>query len=135
MATNLYDLARQAFAEGNVDWVSDDVRAILIDTAEYTVNLATDEFLEDIPSAARIAVSGALQNKTATNGVLDADDITISSVSGATVEAIAYYIHTGNEATARLLIYSSSGTGLPFTPHDGNVQLQFDNGANKIIKI
>lgn len=132
----LYDKGREGFLDGSIDWDTDDIRAILIDTGAYTAVQATDDFLADIAGGARIAVSGALGSKTATAGVADASDVTFSAVSGASVEAIVLYKHTGSDATARLIAYIDSATsGLPVTPNGGDITIQWDNGANRIFKL
>lgn len=135
MANALYDKGREGFLDGSIDWDTDDIRAILIDTGAYTPNLGTHDFLDDVPGGARIAVSGALSGKTVTAGVADASDVTFTSVTGATVEAILLYKHTGNDATARLIALIDTATGLPLTPNGGDVTVQWDNGANKIFKL
>ena len=60
MANGLYDAARESFLNADIDWSVDDIRAILVDTGTYTVNLTTHNFLDDIPAGARIAVSAAV---------------------------------------------------------------------------
>lgn len=136
MANALYDSGRNAFATKLIDWVNDDIRAILIDTADYTVNLSTHDMLDDIPVAARVAVSSAsLAGKSASAGVCDANDLTFSAVTGDVSEAIVLYLHTGVESTSRLIAYIDSATGLPVTPNGGNITVAWDNGANKIFKL
>jgi hypothetical protein len=135
MANSLYDKGRQGFLDGSIDWDTDDIRVILIDTNDYTVDLASHDNLDDIPSAARVAVSGALTGKTVTNGIADADDVTFSAVTGDQCEAIVLYKHTGVETTSRLIAYIDSATGLPVTPNGGDIEVQWDNGANKIFKL
>ena len=46
MANALYDYGRNEFLNGNIDWVNDTIKAILVDTADYTVNLAADEEIQ-----------------------------------------------------------------------------------------
>jgi hypothetical protein len=135
VANALYDFGRQGYLDGSLNWLTDDVRAILVDTGLYTPNLAADQFLVTIPVGARISVSGSLTTKTATAGVADADDVSFTAVAGPTVEAIVLYRHTGVDATARLIAYIDAATGLPFLPSGGNVAIQWDNGANKIFKL
>jgi hypothetical protein len=54
---------------------------------------------DDIPSGARIAVSGNLAGKAfGDDGSFDSDDPTFTGVSGASIEAIVLYVHTGTEA-------------------------------------
>ena len=135
MANALYDKGREGYLNGNLNWLTDDVRAILVDTALYTPNLVLDQFLISIPVGARVSLSGSLTTKTATNGVADADDVSFVAVVGATVEAIVLYQYTGVDATSRLIAYIDSATGLPFLPSGGNVAIQWDNGANKIFRL
>ena len=136
MAAYLYDKGREGFAIAAINWASDDIRLIFVDTADYTATPATDEFLDDIPGAARVGVSSAsLSNKTATAGICDADDHTINSVSGDQFEALVFYKHTGTEGTSRLIAYLDTYTGLPCTPNGGNITVQFPATTNKIFKL
>jgi hypothetical protein len=135
MANALYDKGREGFLDGTIDWDTDDIKAMLVDAADYTVNLATDEDLADVPAAARVATSGNLASKTVTAGVADAADVTFSSVTGDPCEAIVIYQDTTVEATSRLIAYIDTATGLPVTPNGGDIQIQWDAGANKIFKL
>lgn len=84
----------------------------------------------------RIAVSSALGSKTVTSGVADAADVTFTAVTGASVEAIIIYKHTGTDATSRLICYiDTASSGLPVTPNSGDITVTWDNGANKIFKL
>jgi len=40
MANALYGLGRQAFLSGDIDWLADDIKVILIDTAAGTPDMA-----------------------------------------------------------------------------------------------
>lgn len=135
MANALYDKGREAFLTGGINWTSDTIKVVLVDAADYTVNIATHDFLDDIPSGARIATSGALAGKTATDGVADADDLVFTAVSGDQFEAFVIFKDTGSEATSRLIAYFDTATGLALTPNGGNVTIQWDNGSNKIFKL
>lgn len=136
MANALYDTGRAAFLAGSIPsgWGAD-TRLVLVDAADYTKNLATDDFLNDVPGAARVATSGAMASKTTTAGVADAADVTFSAVSGDVSEQVVCYYHSGNEATAQLIFNLDTMTGLPLTPGGGDVTVQWDNGANKIFKL
>ena len=100
MANALYDLGREAFLNGDIDWTADNIRVILGDAADYTVNLSTHDFLDDVPAAARVAVSGNLASKTSAAGVADAADVTLTAVVGDPCEFIIIYQHTGTESTS-----------------------------------
>lgn len=135
MSNALYDLGRQAFLEGNIDWVSDNIKVTLVDTNDYTVDLATHEFYSSIPLVARISTSSDLTSKSATNGVADAGDVTFSAVTGDVSEALVIWQDTGTEATSRLIAFIDIATGLPVTPNGGDITVQWSNGANKIFKL
>lgn len=135
MANVLYDKGRQAFGDGDISWSSDNIRAILIDDADYTVNLVTDEFLSDIPAGARVATSANLTSKANVAGVMDAADTTFTAVTGDEVEVIVLYQHTGTEGTSKLIGYINTGTGLPVTPNGGDIVITWDNGTDKIFKL
>jgi hypothetical protein len=135
MANALYDAGRQGFLDGSIDFDTDDIRVILVDTADYTVNLATHDNLDDVPAAARVAVSASLAGKSVTAGVADANDVTLNTVTGDPSEALILYKHTGVESTSRLIAYIDTATGLPVTPNGGNITIAWDNGANKIFKL
>jgi len=135
MASAVYDKGREGFLAGTIDWDTDAIKAVLVDTGAYTVNLSTHQFLSDVPSGARIATSSNLANKTVAAGVADADDVTFSSVSGASVEAIVLYKDTGTASTSALIAYIDTATGLPVTPNGGNINVAWDNGSNKIFKL
>lgn len=134
MANALYDTGRDAFLTGDIAWGIDDIRAILVDTALYTVDLATHDFLNDIGASSRVATV-ALAGESSAAGVADATDTTFSSVSGATIEAVVLYKHTGVESTSQLIAYIDTATGLPATPGGGDIIIVWDSGANKIFKL
>jgi hypothetical protein len=135
MPNALYDKGREGFLAGEILWDTDVIKAVLIDAADYTVNLATHQFLSDIPEAARVATSNAFTSKTVANGVADADDLTFPAVSGDHVEALVIYQDTGTAGTSRLIAYIDTATGLPVTPNGGDINVAWDNGTNKIFKL
>lgn len=123
--TARYGKGLEAFANQEIHWVNDDIRVVIVDTADYTVNLTTDDSLADIPSGARIATSDALTGKTNVGGVLDASDVVIAAVTGDQSEAAVVYKHTGTESTSILISYHDSGTGFPLTPNGAAVTVAF----------
>lgn len=133
MANAIYDLGRQKFLEGSIAWLTDNIKVALVDSAVYTVDPATDEFLSDIPSV--VATSTNLTGKTTVGGVADAADVTLTGVSGAESEALVIYKDTGVAATSPLIAYIDTATGLPVTPDGGDITITWDSGANKIFKL
>ena len=135
MANALYGLGREGFLGGDIDWDADTIKVVLVDAGDYTLNIDTDQYLDDIAAAGQIAISDALASKTKTLGVADAADITISSVSGDAFEYIILFQDSGDSATSRLIACIDSATGLPCTPNGGDITIQWDSGSNKIFKL
>lgn len=135
MANALYDLGRESFLKGEISWNTNNIKAVLVDTGLYTPNLATNQFLSDIPVGARVSTSPNLTGKTTAAGVADADDVTFTAVTGATVEAVVLYQDTGTASTSRLIGYIDTATGLPVTPSGGDISVVWDSGANRIFKL
>ena len=137
MANTLYDKARQRFLEGQINWNTDTIKAMLIDTGAYTANFSSHEFLSDVGTSARISgtVGLTLTGKATAGGAADAGDVTFTSVSGPSIEAILLYKDTGTESTSPLIAFIDTGTGLPITPNGGDIIVTWDNGPNKIFKV
>lgn len=136
MANGWYNFGLESFALGDVAWDTSDIRLILIDAADDTVSLSADQFLSDRAGAARVAVSTSFGSKTGTAGVLDAADVTITSVTGDQSESVDLYCHDGGADSARrMLMNFDTATGLPITPDGGNITVQWDNGSNKIARL
>jgi len=121
MANTLYGKFKELLLTAGIDVESDNIKCVLVDTAAYTPNFSTDDFLADIPSGDRIATSSNLSSKTITLGVFDAADVTFSTVSGDQSEALVIYKDTGVEATSPLICYVDTATGLPVTPGGGDI--------------
>lgn len=132
MASVLYDAGRQGILDRTID-MTGDVRAMLVETA-YVFSAAHD-FLDDIGTNDN-GRSAALGSKTYTSGVFDAADTTLTATAAEPCEALVIFQHTGVDATARLIAYIDTATGLPFTPAAGqSVPITWDNGANRIFKL
>lgn len=138
MANALFDKAREVFlgTGTRIDWSADVIKLVLVDHGTDIPLPATDDFLDDILAGARIATSAAFTAKTVTAGVADAADVTLTAVSGASVESIVIYDDTpATEAAKPLIAFIDTATGLPFTPSGGDVTIQWDSGVNRIFKL
>jgi len=136
MSSALYQKWKeQVLQAGANSSLSGNVKVALVNVSGagtlYTFS-QSHQFLSDITGAAIIGTSGNLASKTFTSGVFDAADITVTGVTGDTVEALVVYIDTGTGSTSQLVAYID---GLSFTPNGGDVTIQWDNGANKICAI
>ena len=135
MANALYDKGREGFLDGSIDFDTNNIKIMLIDEADDTIDLALDEDLADRAGASRVATSGNLASKTVTAGVADAADVTFSAVTGDVSESIDMYQDTGTEATSRLILNIDTATGLPVTPNGGDITVTWDSGSNRIFKL
>ena len=140
MANSLFDFGRGEFLIGNHVWATDATRLSLIDEGTVTPSLTTHEDLADIVSAV-VAESAnfTYTDQTAgdlADGIADADAVTLSSVTGATVESICIYKETAVDATSSLLVYLDTVTpAFPFSPNTGDVTITWAGTANKIFKL
>jgi hypothetical protein len=136
----MYDNAKERFigqsgaTGGAIDLLTADIRAKLIDDADYTANFATDIDLVDVPNGAEVAtLSGGLGTKTVTNGVFDAADDTFTTVSGDPVESTLVYEHDAIDGNAELIVLLDNGGST--TPNGNDINIQWDSGANKIFAL
>lgn len=126
MANGVYLSAKTLFLSGQLNWLTDSVKVCLV-SAAYTANLATHDFLADVTGI--VATSGALQNKTVSAGIADADNITLSAVTGSQVVALVVFRDTGSAATSNLIAYVDTATNLPVTPNGGPIDVVWDPGT------
>ena len=146
MANALYTKGKQNILDGAIDFDTDTIRAFLVDSASYTLNISTDDYLDDIPTGARKGNNGntgrtdapQLTSPSITDGVFDAANTTFSSVStGNTYEYIVIFKDDGVADSSSPLVacIDTAASGLPVTPNGGDITVQWDDGANKIFKL
>ena len=139
MASFVFDHARYQFAQGNIDWSpgsSDDFRVIMIDVDDWpnagtTTSQQTHQDLDDIPSAAEVAVStSAMTGLTVSSDArCDAGNVTISGVTGDPTEALVVYRHTGATDADRWLICYIDNAQVAHTPNSGAVEIQWNSSG------
>lgn len=135
MANALYGKGREKFLNADIDWAVDTIKVALVDTASYTVAIDTDEFYSTV-SASVVGTPQTLASKTSTLGVADAADISFTGLTSApSIEALVIYKDTGSAATSPLIAYIDTATGLPVSSGATQVDVTWDNGANKIFKL
>lgn len=118
--------------QGTASW-SGNIKVVLLDTTLYTVDAVNHDFLDDIPSGARVSTSPNLTGVVvSTDGQMDADDPTFTAVTGATCSALAAYHDTGTASTSELFFYFDTLSGFPIVPNGSNVVLNWNNGAGLI---
>jgi len=137
MANFIYKKAKQALLNGDIAIDTNDLKILFVDTATYTANENTDEFVSDISSSAIKDRSIALTNKTTTNGTLDADDVHTSAYVGNSFNAIILYQVGSSDENSRLISYIDTSDGLPFEGSNSplGVTINWSNDSNKILSI
>ena len=118
MASQLYPkgAAHILGAATKVDHVADTIKALFYAS---TFNSA-HEFVSDLTGASIVARSGGLASKTVTLGVFDANDITVTAVSGSAFSELVLVKDTGTDATSPLIAIFDIST---FTPTGGDVSV------------
>jgi len=133
MANALYDPGREGHLDGSIVESTGDIRVMLVKST-YTFS-AAHQYMSSL-TAYDNGRSAALTGKTITSGVFDASDSTLTATSAVACSSLVIFQHTGSDATARVIAYIDTATGLPFTPAASQVvSLAWDNGANKIFKL
>jgi hypothetical protein len=135
MANVLFPKGKQNLLEADIDFAASNMKFILVEST-YTYD-STDEFVDDItPASNDNGRSANLSGKTTTNGVADCDDTTITATAAVACNAVILFYDTGSDATALLLAYIDTATGLPFTPSaSSTVNIIVDSGASKLFAL
>lgn len=126
MANALYPKWKQALLEftANNDLDGQTVKVALV-TAGYTYS-AANQYYSSVSGSA-LGTPQTLNNKTFTDGVFDADDVTFTAVTGSQVVSLVVFIDTGNAATSPLVAFIDTGvTNLPVTPNGGDISITWN---------
>ncbi len=138
MANGFFQHGVKHFALGDIVWKAtggDTPRTALIDTADYTVDLANHEFLTSVAAAAREETSGNMTLvDAAADGVVDASDIALVGTAGDQCEGILVYDFETGDSDSALLFWWDSAPGLPVTL-GGDVDIVWPNTADRIARI
>lgn len=135
MANQFYPAAKQLLLEGQLNWLTDPIYAILLDTNYYTFS-ANHQSLADIDGLAFLASSGLLTGRTTTNGVADADDLVFSAITGGpTIQALVLVKDGGTALASKLIAYIDTAAGLPYEPNGSALGVQWSNSEKRIFAL
>lgn len=148
MANALYDPGREGFLAGEIDWDTAVIKVALVrlTAGGSPVFTASQKFVSDLVATHTIAAtSSALASKTVTSGIADAADQTpmfsavASNANNHVLVVFQSSLVTGGADTAqtaqRLIAWIDTGTNIPVVPNGGDINVAWDNGANKIFKL
>lgn len=115
---------------GGINFAADNLKvALLADT--YAPN-DSHEFLPDFGT--RIGADQVLAGKSIAGGVFDAYDADFGALaSGSNIGSAILYKDTGNPATSPVIMRFADIVGFPMATNNGGVQLQWSNGAARIV--
>lgn len=127
-----YPKAREAFAKKQINWEADAFTVYAVDLADYTYSDAHSA-LADIPVAARVdsAALPAGAGRTATNGILDADNVILGAVVGDPFEAVII-VHDSTGTPVVFFDTAAAGGGFSIVPDGRDVLVTWPDDANKI---
>lgn len=131
MANAIYPLWKQEIMKGTSNNLLNSaegatgVFCALVDTGTYTYS-AAHQFYSSLSGV--VGTDQEILTKTQTNGTFDGTDLTYTSVSGSSVEALVLYRkNAGANTTWPLIAYIDTGvTGLPVTPNGGNITITWN---------
>ena len=138
MAPALYPLWKKALMDASADSSITDSATLgpfcaLVDTGVYTYAATQQFYANTLTSPNAIVGTDQRIPRTATtvsstDGVFDGGDLTYTSVTGNSVEALVIYRkNTGANTTWRLMsYYDTAGGGLPVTPNGGNITVTWN---------
>lgn len=133
MANAIYPKYKQSILNGDTNSAltgtgSTGLFVALVDTGTYTYS-AAHQFYSSLSGV--VGTDQEITNVTLTSGVIDGDNVTFTSVTGASVEALVLYRkNAGANTTWRLVAYLDTGqTGLPVTPNGGNITITWDGSS------
>ena len=121
-----YYKARAKWATGALNWVTDDIRGVLV-KAGHVADLTLHEFLSDIPAGSRMGTPVALTGKlVASDGRCTANSplVFLDPPTSGSLIALVLYKHTGVEGTSPLLIYMDEAP-LPISMSGAAVNVTF----------
>ena len=127
MANALYLEAKNSFlgaaTHSAIDMDGDTIKLLLVDTADYTVNLTTHQDHADVTGAGIVSTT-TLGTLSVASGAFDSANPTFSAVTGDVSEAMVIYKDSGVSATSPLIAYYDTfSSGMPVTPNGGDINV------------
>lgn len=137
MSNFVYSKTKEAILNGEVDFSAGQFKLLLVNSSEYTPNQNSDQFVSDIPSAAKVYTTTSISNLTNNLGTIDADDLSITLPSNYAFEAMVLFKQGSSDQDSRLILYIDTAEGLPFvdTVEQTSMSIVWSNTSTKILSI
>lgn len=115
---------------GTVNWETATIKAVLVDSADYTPAVNTDQDLADIASAGRVATATIGSRTAVASGntmTQSGANTTFTAVTGDQSELIVIYKDSGTASTSLLIVlFDTFTSGMPVTPNGGDIVAQWN---------
>lgn len=125
MANTIYPLYKQALLQGDtgISLTTGTLKVGLLDTGTVSYS-AAHQYYDDVSSGI-VGTPQTIGSVTvSTDGTVDGADVTFTSVTGNTTEALVYYLDTGTPSTSRLVYWEDENVGA--TPNGGDINVVFN---------
>lgn len=141
MANAVYTTFKEGVLGADYDLVVASIKAMLVRSYVFSAAHLT---VADVTGAGGVinGTSAALVAPTITGGLFDANDTTVTTTASASnhvvIIAQTSAVTGGADLPAnqqKLIAFYDTGTGLPIQPGTGVVTIQWDAGANRILKV
>jgi hypothetical protein len=131
----MFDSGKTELMSGNIDLVNTSISAALLDLSLYSPDLVNDTSLADIPEAALVSET-LLTSKTIDNTTFRADDAVFNSVtSEQTVTAVVVFVDAETFSASTLICLFDDAVAFPVTPDGTDITVQWDAGADGILRL
>ena len=123
----LYDNARVLFASGQINWTTDNIKAVVLSPA-YTPNISTDLHYSDISS---YVLTGTHPIKTLTTPVTQVGTSPNIIVGALSADPVTFVALTSNQTIGFIVIFKDTGSthdSVPISPSTAPLICIFDSG-------
>jgi hypothetical protein len=136
MANFVYGKAKQALLNGQINVSSNNLKILLVNNS-YVPSANSDEYVSNINPTYIKNRSEIIQNITNTLGVLNADDVQITTHDGSAFNSIVLYQNGTSDSDSRLIAYIDTSAGLPFASVSFSlpVTIIWNENLNKILSL
>jgi hypothetical protein len=125
MANFIYGKAKQGMLNGYFNFADNNFKVALVKNS-YTPNQNTDEFLSDISNANIAYTTENLPSLVNNLGVVNSQNFVFTLPVNTAFNAAVIYQVGSNQSNSRLLSYTDTASGLPFTGSQNSVTVAFD---------
>jgi|694.fasta_scaffold09395_16 hypothetical protein len=125
MANFVYGKAKQALLNGGFNFSSNNFKVALVKSS-YTPSQNVHEFLSDISNANIAYVTENIPSLVNNLGVVNSQDFVFTLPENTAFNAAVIYQVGSSQSNSRLLSYTDTASGFPFTGSQNSVTVAFD---------